>query len=395
MVSTDCLIIGGGLAGTAVSFALSRHGLRSVIIDKIGIAAEGSGNPAGLAVADSGRSAEVDPRDTRGFEVLSDVIGLHQRGGYLAGAVYGDVVQFPVTPRLAERCLVGAVSATHLSQLTAARCLSDGLVCRGITVDPSDLCRAHVFCSGAGVVIGEVVSLSLRNGKWRALNRHGEILGEAPVVCIANGAAAMAIPLTGWLKLERVRGQVVIVRASVKGLPEIPVCFDGYVLPIPAGGHLIGADYDHISVDTRVHPGISSALIRRMNKWLEVSIPSEAIRSGRVAFRTSTHDRLPYVGAVPDYWDFRARVDSALKARRPVAACEALLGDLSYLPNCFVSVGHGSRGLLSAHYAAELLTPKILAVCGTGRDDAQPADTMLEPRRLMVRMMRDLRRARS
>jgi tRNA 5-methylaminomethyl-2-thiouridine biosynthesis bifunctional protein len=394
MVAPDCLIIGGGLAGTAVAFALSRHGIRSVIIDKIGIAAEASGNPAGLAVADSGRSAEVDPRDIRGFEALSDAIGFHQRGGHLSGALNGDVVQFPVTPRLAERCLVGAVSARHLSQLTAARCLSDGLICRGISVDPSELCRAHVISSGAGVVIGEVSSLGRVNGKWRALSR-GEILGEAPVVCIANGAAAMALPLTGWLKLERVRGQVVIIRASFKGLPKIPVCFDGYVLPISAGGHLIGADYDHISVDSRVHPGISSALIRRMNRWLEVPISSEAILSGRVAFRTSTHDRLPYVGFVPDYWDFRGRVDSALKARRPVAACEALLRDLSYLPNCFVSVGHGSRGLLSAHYAAELLTPKILAGCGSGGDGAEAGDEMLDPRRLMVRMMRDLRRARS
>jgi glycine/D-amino acid oxidase-like deaminating enzyme len=68
-----------------------------------------------------------------------------------------------------------------------------------------------------------------------------------------------------------------------------------------------------------------------------------------VSFRTSTHDRIPYIGAVdPRY------------------------------PGLFVTVGHGSRGLLSSMVGGELLADLVEGGRWSGADTVR---TRVDPGR--------------
>lgn len=391
MSKTECVIIGGGLAGTSLARALSRHDIRSIIVDAQGIGCGGSGNSVGLALPDTGRSEGILERDCVGYAALVEAINSHEVAGRRLNALRGPVIQFPVTERLKARVHAEGVHAERLSQISGTICQEAGLILEGVAISPRELCHAHVAGSGAQVVIGAVRTLEWMDGVWRVLGQRGEMLAEASHLCIANAAEASTLSETAWLKLERVRGQVVEIPAGYPGLPCIPVCFDGYVVPMPQGGHLVGADYDHISRDTRAHPGISRSLIRRMQGWLAAPFLPESHFHARVAFRASTHDRQPYIGPVPDYKQFRKLAKTALSARRPVGACQELLANLPYLPRCYVSVGHGSRGLVSAHYAAEVIAELVASEGDSSQISS--SDASLHPKRLLARLLRDLRGA--
>jgi tRNA 5-methylaminomethyl-2-thiouridine biosynthesis bifunctional protein len=386
---TTCIIIGGGLAGTALAMALSRRGCNSTIIEASSIASAASGNPAALAVRDTGRLEVPLQRDILGYSALISAVEEHRAAGRVFDAVFGTAIQFPVTERLNRRVAQEGVAANFLSELAGVSVNNSALVQEGVCVNPVELCRAHVEASRAQVVVGSVYRLDWSRGLWSASTRSGEFLAQASFVCIANAADAVSLEQSAWLKLERVRGQIVLINQTMSELPRIPVCFDGYVLPLSKGGHLIGADYDHLSWDYRIHPQISRALLDKMRRWIAVPPVPESFISGRVAFRATTHDRYPYVGHLPDYDTFRLHAKKALSAQRPVAACDELLSECPILTNCFVSVGHGSRGLVSAHYAAEVIADNIAGpISGT---DSLILDSALSPKRLLSRLLRDLR----
>lgn len=386
---TSCIIIGGGLAGTALAMALSRRGCNSTIIEASSIASAASGNPAGLAVRDTGRLETPLQRDILGYSALISGVEEHCAARRVSQAVFGPLIQFPVTDRLTRRVAQEGVDADYLSTLAGVSIKSSALVQEGVCVNPVELCRAHVEGSNAQVVVGSVHRLHWSNGLWSVSTRSGNILASAPFVCIANAADAASLEQSAWLKLERVRGQIVLINQRMTQLPQIPVCFDGYVLPLSNGGHLVGADYDHLSWDYRINPQISRALLDRMRGWLDVPPIPESFISARVAFRATTHDRYPYVGPLPDYKTFRFHARKALSAQRPVAACDELLNECPMLPNCFVSVGHGSRGLVSAHYAAEVIADNVAGpISGNA---TLILDSALSTKRLLSRLLRDLR----
>ena len=61
--------------------------------------------------------------------------------------------------------------------------------------------------------------------------------------------------------------------------------------------------------------------------------------------------------------------------------------NLPLLPNCYVSVGHGSRGLISAHYGAKLIS-KLIVDKNSKIEDSDSVN----PSRLLNRILRDLRK---
>ena len=94
---TTCIIIGGGLAGTALAMALSRRGCDSTIIEASSIASAASGNPAGLAVRDTGRLETPLQRDILGYSALISAVEEHRAARRVSQAVLGPLIQFPVT----------------------------------------------------------------------------------------------------------------------------------------------------------------------------------------------------------------------------------------------------------------------------------------------------------
>lgn len=193
----------------------------------------------------------------------------------------------------------------------------------------------------------EVVRITREGERWVL---HGEDeLHRTDVVVVANAYECRRIRQTAWLPTEQVRGQIIQI-ATTPLLQKLTsaLCFDGYILPEHNGTHLVGASYDHQYMASEVCATRSKDLLRRLCLRVPSLDPEElSVVNGRVSYRTSTHDRLPYVGLVPTE-------DSAR------AAIEGLGDSPEYYPSLYVSSGHGSRGLLSATFAGELLAQEIL-----------------------------------
>ena len=176
------------------------------------------------------------------------------------------------------------------------------------------------------------------------------------MLVLANGYQAKAFSQLAWLPVEKVRGQVHRVRSD----PQITnlqcvMCYDGFLIPEQQGTHFVGATYDHDNDSRQFDRLQAEQLTNRLNQWApQVDTKQLQICEGRVAFRTMSPDRLPIIGPVPRLEDFREAYQAANNGQYgphfPVDAA---------LPDLFVSVGHGSRGLLSCLLGAELIASQV------------------------------------
>ena len=99
--------------------------------------------------------------------------------------------------------------------------------------------------------------------------------------------------------------------------------------------------------------------------------------AGRVGFRCQTPDYLPIIGPVPNEALYRQEFDDLGKG--------FLKRDFPFGPNhngLFVTCGHGSRGITSTCFAAEILASYISG-------EPQPADRdilfAIHPARFLIR----------
>ncbi len=388
----DLCVIGGGLAGTAVCAAATKAGLRSVLVERSATVATGaSGNARGLIVpyittADTPVSALYHDaytsiqREIRRLQELGLVTSVRKTGA----------LQFPSAHRpkkllsfLIENHSDHArlIKADEVSSLTGYP-IDFPLVYYedALNVSPPELCMAWLAESGASVYYTcEALSFTRHTDSWSITTKESSDTIHAGKVVIANAFDCIQFDKTQWLRVEPVRGQVMTFSTPsvLQGL-QTALCYDGYALPVGQDRILLGASYDHNNMDMTVCEERNSDMLRRFEKWTSIKL-APASPEGRVSFRTSTHDRMPYVGSVPDF--------ETIKASDPLwSRIQDVV--LPLIPNLFVTVGHGSRGLLSAYLGAEIIISKI-------KGDENLHDPLLEPMRLIRQMIKheEFRRA--
>jgi tRNA 5-methylaminomethyl-2-thiouridine biosynthesis bifunctional protein len=175
-----------------------------------------------------------------------------------------------------------------------------------------------------------VMRLEREGAEWRALDRDDRVIAEAPVLIVANAADASRLIPQAHLRLSAVRGQVTYLPADPRRRLEVVVSGNGYVAPLPEGGHAIGATYRHDDFDVSVRSADHRENLERAEKLLPgftAGIDPAAL-AGWTGFRATVPDRLPIYGA-------------------------------TCLPGVFTATGLGSRGLLWAPLGAELLASQL------------------------------------
>jgi tRNA 5-methylaminomethyl-2-thiouridine biosynthesis bifunctional protein len=128
-------------------------------------------------------------------------------------------------------------------------------------------------------------------------------------------------------RLRRVRGQVSYVPEESIDAPHVVVLRGGFVLPAIEGVCVIGASFDIEDEDATVRASSHAGNLERLQRILPgVSVETNPLE-GRVGFRTVAPDRLPLAGRIGD--------------------------------NCYALLGLGSRGLIWAMLAAELVAAQL------------------------------------
>ena len=313
----DALVVGGGLAGAAVARALAGEGFAVRVLERHAApGAETSGNPAGIfhgtVHADDGPHARLLRAGalaaTRDYAPLFDA-------GLVPGSARGllRLDRGPVNTMraLAERLRLPADWARPLDRDEASALAGVPLPSPAWLYPGGGWCAparlaAHGLATPGVRFVGGVEVDRVERGAdgWRALDRDGRVVGEAPVIVLANAGdaarlAAPWLPPGGAWPLQRVRGQVSGWTGARAPL-ALPVAGGGYALPGPDGGVVFGATSQVADEDPSLRDADHAENLDKLARLAGLAPPADARPwPGRVGWRLVADDKLPLVGALP------------------------------------------------------------------------------------------------
>jgi tRNA 5-methylaminomethyl-2-thiouridine biosynthesis bifunctional protein len=354
-VEREAIVIGAGLAGSAACERLAARGWKLTLIERHAQPAqEASGNLAGIVMPLMSKDDNLSSRLARAA-FLFTLQMWEQLGGIgksFSGEACGvlELASDPGQAQIYPREFAQWIDAAAAMELTGEPLNGGWLFPQGGWVHPESLCRALLAACGARVerrFTQHAAKLERIGERWRVSDGSGMLIAEAPVVILANGTNATFFPQTQCLPLTAMRGQVTHIPAAL--LPALPVvlCGEGYMTRPSQGICSVGASYD-VDIDPSLRTDSHAENLQRLAQILpHAAAGLNAVPlAGRVGFRCMTPDRLPLVGALPDY----DRVGGISGTR---------LRDVPRLPGIYGLLGYGSRGLIWAPFAAELLAAQL------------------------------------
>ena len=317
----SAVVVGAGLAGAAVCERLCSRGWEVELVERHAEPAqEASGNPAGAFHPVVTPDDSFFARLTRaGFlaslsrwkqlpSVRWDQCGLLQlaRDGREATSQLRAVAGLP--PEYAQ-----AVTREEASAHAGVPLADSGIwFPESGWIDPRSLVEAQLAACGK-----------------RLRKSFGEEMKTLPgdrIVILANSFDAPKLHPVPHLRLRRVRGQLTYVPGTEFEPPRVVVLRGGMVLPPLDGACVVGASFDIDDADSAPRTDSDAGNLERLQRMIP-SISKPKALGGRVSFRSVTPDRLPVVGALAE--------------------------------NVYGAFAYGSRGLVWASLAAELIASQL------------------------------------
>ncbi|MGE8498712.1 MAG: bifunctional tRNA (5-methylaminomethyl-2-thiouridine)(34)-methyltransferase MnmD/FAD-dependent 5-carboxymethylaminomethyl-2-thiouridine(34) oxidoreductase MnmC [Pseudomonas sp.] len=362
------LVIGAGLAGCATAASLAARGWQVTVLERhAGVAEEASGNPQGvLYLKLSAHGTTLSRLIVSGFGHTRRQLERLQKGQDWDNC---GVLQLAFDAKEAQRQALLATAfppdlLINLDQTTAEAATGIRLPAGGLFypeggwVHPPALCR-HLIDHPAITLVTHQEALELRRTAdgWQAWNG-AQLLASAPVVVLAGAAEIKRFPFSADLPLKRIRGQISRLPATATSVDlRSVVCAEGYVAPVRHGEHTLGASFDFSSDDltpnSRDHAG-NLALLEEISGDLAERLGASELDpdtlQGRAAFRCTSPDYLPIVGPLADRDAFNTAYAVLGKDARQVPDTPC-----PWLDGLYINSGHGSRGLITAPLAGELI----------------------------------------
>jgi tRNA 5-methylaminomethyl-2-thiouridine biosynthesis bifunctional protein len=316
-------VVGAGLAGAAVCERLCARGWEVTLYERhAGPAHEASGNHA----------ATFHPLVTPDDSVFARIT----RAGFLAA-----LANWQRLPARWDRCGVLQLARDAKEEASQRR----SVAALGLPPEYASLVTREEASAHAGAPVA-ANGLWFAQGGWmqpkslveaqllacgprleRRFQTEVKALPRSGVVILANSGEAPKLHRIPHLRLRRVRGQLTYVPADRIEAPRVVVLRGGMVLPPVDGLCVVGASYDVDDEDPSPRAESHAGNLARMAQILPGTKFTEDLFEGRVAFRSVAPDRLPVVGKVDE--------------------------------NVYAAFAYGSRGLVWAALAAELIASEL------------------------------------
>jgi len=335
-------IIGGGYAGVTLAYTLATRGVSVHIYEQESrICSKASGNPQGVILPYISRKpSAASSLYLPAFLYARQQLAHLERHSDSSLFNTAGIIHFPSTARLAALLneletlmmppeIARRIESTELCNILGTSIQSPAFFYElGGWIQPSSV--AKTMLNEHGNLIDVITNSSITSEKLLTLEK------ESDVVIYANAFEAAKLFDSSDLPVEAVRGQLAFIDESQHSTSlEQILCYDGYLLPSQDGKHLLGASYDHGSYEETPREHENGEMLRNLCHWTpELFSETAQATTARVAFRTSTRDRLPIVGSITSQEDIS--------------------------PNHAFFIGFGSRGLSSIPLLAQQLTSSLL-----------------------------------
>lgn len=372
-------IIGAGIAGASLAYALDKAGLKPTVYEAKAPASGASGNPAGL----------VMPR----LDVGDTPAGRFHAHAYLYTLRLLKTLQQNSTENFFNSCGVlyhakDKKERVRQEKLLTVNALPEGWMTahqNGLffpqagTVTPKEMVLA--LLGDTPLHSEKVLQLTRPDGRWLVHTASDAECFDA--VIIANGLDALRFTQVRTLPLNGSAGQVEYFPEASS--PPHAHAFGPYAAPAPTGGVVLGATYaPHAPGETPLTnlEATRSNLEAVGGVLPEVGDFSPDASRPRASVRCVTPDRLPVVGPVPAWGFYGGAYDDLREGKKrdyPSGETE---------PGLYVLTGLGSRGLITAPLAAAMLASEMTAA--PAPVDRETAEA-LHPARFFIR---ELKRAR-
>ena len=390
-------VIGAGMAGATAANSLARRGWQVTVLEKEStIATQGSGNPTGitftkLSLHDTPQNRFYQWAYLYACRYISSVFQNYaiepgqdwNLNGVLRLAFdekeareQADLLQESYWPD----SLLEPLDPDQIRQRIGFESPFGGLLLHGGGwLHPATWCQTLLRHPNIRLLTSEnVTRLTPLDNRW-LVNEHGPF----DAVILANAFGCQQLEQSSHLPLKPVRGQISYLPATKTSAKlQHAINYRGYINPARQGIHCVGATFNPRSQEQQQQiedhqwncdqlqatlPTLGNALI----------LPFSEPPAGRVGFRCQTPDYLPIIGPVPNEALYRQEFDDLGKG--------FLKRDFPFGPNhngLFVTCGHGSRGITSTCFAAEILASYISG-------EPQPADRdilfAIHPARFLIR----------
>ncbi|WP_084681980.1 bifunctional tRNA (5-methylaminomethyl-2-thiouridine)(34)-methyltransferase MnmD/FAD-dependent 5-carboxymethylaminomethyl-2-thiouridine(34) oxidoreductase MnmC [Agarivorans albus] len=366
----DIAIIGAGIAGVSLAYALVKRGINVSLYEKNSAAAlEASGNRQGAVYPLlSPNQPHVSEFFQHAFnyhhqvlaqlaqqqlEVEHDYCGLLQlayneksqaKNLNIAQAGYPKNLVYPVDKATASE-LAGvslddeALFYPHAGWVNAKQCVQTILK----AAEQSGLLSVHYE--------HELSEFELENKGCRL--HLGSQVKQHNNIVFCQSHHLLNLPQAEQLPITPVRGQV----SHIETTPQLSklskvLCYEGYLTPANQQQHCIGASYIRNDLSLELKANEAKSNLKAIRKcqpqpWNEqlklANIP------GRAATRCAVRDHFPLIGQLPNLEQlFSEQYQQQWQEVNPP----------SY-GGVFVAIGFGSRGICSAPFATELLAAQL------------------------------------
>lgn len=364
----EVAIIGGGISGAATAYSLAKRGYKVIIYEKNPfLAMEASGNYQGMLYA-SWSAADIPAMELsyNGYRYSHHLINklLTKKIDYdecgliqLAQTDEDKKRQLQLLNKGLPQGFFQYVNQQQIEELIGYKLNEalDGLYYpSGIWLKPAQLVNMLAKHPLITVITDcEITDINWLDNKWH-LYSHEKQIAAAPILILANAYAVNQFKQTKNLPLRKIRGQISIVPQS-SGVKRI-LCGKGYITPAVNGKYTLGATFnfntDSNDIKIEEHQENLANFNNLLSPLLDDITPEKL--SGQVNFRSSPHDYLPAVGPISDFEIFantyaRIKQDRKAKFREP---CQKL-------PNLYLNIGHGAKGILTAPICGEIIADYI------------------------------------
>ncbi len=361
-------IIGAGIAGLSLAYALTQRGWLVTVIDKsVKDHREASSNPAPIIYPRLSVNNDIDTQ----FFIAAYCYALQ---------VFKSLQKKTKQQFWFDRGLLQLMDEKRIRQIIDKFQLNTDFVSlvddinNGLLAD-REQGQAMVNYASAGVVLpailydvlksecgnkldiidAEVTGVNYDGKKWQCFH-DSKIVKETETLIIANGAVINNLGLPLKFPIDIIRGQVVELNASqlshkIKKTLNAKV----HITHEINGKHYLGATYVKDCMKLDICQNDNRRLLVSLDAIYPDVLKEADYCDSWVGFRTVAKDRVPIIGAVPDKIFFKKEYVDIRHGNT-----KKIYPPAGYLEGLYISAAHGSRGFTSSFISAEIIAAQIM-----------------------------------